>query len=79
VHPRPKRLLHLLQFRFQPLPRRLPPDGEIPATVRPASMREPQKRETFRLSFTTFAPVCPRKPAKLGYASIVQQKADGSC
>jgi hypothetical protein len=44
VHPLPKRLLHLLQFRFQLLPRRLPPDDEIPATVRPASMREPQKR-----------------------------------
>ena len=48
MHEGKKRLLHLLQFRLQPLPRRLPSKGEVPRPVDPAIMREPQKREALR-------------------------------
>jgi hypothetical protein len=65
MHARSKRLLHLLQLRFQPLPRRLPSDGEFPRAVDPAIMREPQERETFRFSLSPRLPVAPSEPAEL--------------
>jgi hypothetical protein len=74
VHSRSKRLLDLLQLRLQPLPRRVTPDGEVPATVVPAAMREPQKRETFRLPLPSRLPVSPRQPAKLDQPRFLRMK-----
>ncbi|MFZ0774381.1 MAG: hypothetical protein WAN08_23385, partial [Candidatus Sulfotelmatobacter sp.] len=65
VHARSKRLLDLLQFRLQALPRRLPADSEVARAVDSAIMRESQERETLRLSFPTRCPVAPSKPAEL--------------
>src|SRR5437763_1579946 len=58
VHATAKRLLVLLQFRLQPLPRRLPANLEMTLSGGSTPMCKPQKREALRLPF-------PPRPALL--------------
>jgi hypothetical protein len=72
VHPRSKRLLNLLQLRFQPFADRLPPNGESPFAGSPATVRESQKREAFRLFLATRLPIDLRESAELNQPSLAR-------
>src|SRR5947209_4778261 len=51
VHATAQRLLNVLQFRLQSLPRRLSSDREIALFGGSTAMRKPQKREALRFPF----------------------------
>src|ERR1039458_10171410 len=51
VHTTAQRLLNLLQFPLQSLPRRLSSDLVMALSGASTTMRKPQKRETLRLPF----------------------------
>ena len=71
VHSPTELLLNFLQLRPHALADRLAPYRERPVPVLPAHMRESQKVERFRFSFSSLSPVLLGESAELYPARFV--------